>query len=424
MFRTGDIPMVFVSGILGRPVVDEARHRVGRVDDIVASSGELYPVITGFVVRSGRTRRFAPASAFRLKDIGPRDPLVVDPAAIRELKPERHEFLVRDLLLDQQIVDVQGAKVERVNDVQLLVADRLWIVHVDVGFTGLMRRLGFETPVRALWRLAGRRLQDELISWKFVQPLAESEEPGQPLRLRVEHARIHELHPGELADILADLGKDERQMIVHSLGPEAAADALEEAEEDVQAAVFAQLDPEMAADILEEMDPGEAADILGSLPEAQSEEIIAEVEREDREVIEQLIAYEEKTAAALMTPEFIAVSPGTTVTEALEEVRRQASEIEGIYYVYVLDADHRLIGVTTLRTLFRSLPGQPVKEIMETRLVKVEPGVEPGDVAEIFQKYSLLGCPVVDGEGRMLGVILMKHAFDELLPHFKREGRP
>ncbi len=424
MFRTDEFPLVFVSGILGRYVVDADRRRLGRIDDIVASTGEMYPAITGLVVRSGRERRFAPSTAYRLKELGPRDPVVVDAGALTELKPQRPEFLVRDLLLDQQIVDVQGAKVERVNDVQLLVADRAWIVHVDVGFTGLMRRLGFERLVRGLWRLAGRHLANELISWKFVQPLAESEEPGRPLRLRVEHARMHELHPGELADILADLGKDERQMIVHSLGPEAAADALEEAEEDVQAAVFAQLDPEVAADILEEMDPSEAADILGALPEAQSEEIIAEVERADREVIEQLIAYEDKTAASLMTPEFVSVSPETSVAEALDEVRRQASEIEGIYYVYVLDGDGRLAGVTTLRTLFRAEPARPVREIMETRLVKVEPAVEPDEVAEVFQKYSLLGCPVVDEDGRMLGVILIKHAFDELLPHFKREGRP
>ncbi len=178
----------------------------------------------------------------------------------------------------------------------------------------------------------------------------------------------------------------------------------------------------MAADILEEMDPGEAADILTSLPDAQSEEIIAEVEPEERAQIEQLIAYEEKTAAALMTPEFVAVAPQATVAEALEEVRRQASEIEGIYYVYVLDDERRLLGVTTLRTLFRSRPDQAVAEIMETRLVTVEPEEEPKEVAEVFQKYSFLGCPVVDPEGRMMGVILIKHAFDELLPEFRREA--
>jgi magnesium transporter len=225
-----------------------------------------------------------------------------------------------------------------------------------------------------------------------------------------------------VADLLEELGREEREMIVRTLGPEAAADALEEAEEEVQAAVISQLDPEVAADILEEMDPGEAADILTSIPDAHSEEIMEEVEAPERAQLEQLIAYEEKTAAALMTPEFISVSPTTTVAEALEEVRRQASEIEGIYYVYVLEHEI-LVGVTTLRTLFRSPSDAPMRRIMETRLVTVQPTDEPREVAEAFQKYSFLGCPVVDEDGRMLGVILLKHAFDELLPEFRREAR-
>ncbi len=251
--------------------------------------------------------------------------------------------------------------------------------------------------------------------------MIESEEVGRPIRLKVEHARIRDLHPGELADILEDLGKDERTMIVHQLGPEMVADVLEETEEDVQAAVISQLDPSVAADILEEMDPGEAADILTSLPDLQSEEIIAEVEPDERAKIEPLTDYEEKTAAALMTPEFVAVAPQATVADTLDEVRRMAPEIEGIYYVYVLDEEKRLLGVTTLRTLFRARSDQAGSEIMETRLVTVKPEVEPKEVAEVFQKYSFLGCPVVDPEGTMMGVILIKHAFDELLPQFQRE---
>jgi Mg/Co/Ni transporter MgtE len=212
-------------------------------------------------------------------------------------------------------------------------------------------------------------------------------------------------------------------MLVHSLGPAAVADVLEEAEEEVQAAVISQLEPSIAADILEEMDPGEAADILGNLPEAHTEDIIAEVEAPERAQLEQLIEYEEKTAASLMTPEFVSVPPETTVAAALAEVRRQAPEIEAIYYTYVLDAAGHLRGVTTLRSMLRARPEQLLEEIMETRLVTVRPEQELKEVAELFQKYSFLGCPVVDEEMRMMGVILIKHAFDDLLPEFKREAR-
>ena len=212
-------------------------------------------------------------------------------------------------------------------------------------------------------------------------------------------------------------------MIVGSLGPEAVADVLEEAEGEVQTAVISQLEPSLAADILEEMDPGEAADILTSLPDAHTEEIIAEVEAPERAQLEQLIEYEEKSAAALMTPEFVWVTPEKTVGQTLDEVRRLASEIEAIYYTYVLDEERHLRGVTTLRSLLRARPEQRVDEIMETRLVTVKPTEGVKEVAETFQKYSFLGCPVIDDEGRMMGVILLKHAVDDLLPEFKREAR-
>jgi len=415
---------LYVSEILGRRVVDQEGRAIGRVSDLVASPGDLYPAVTGLVIRrSAGERKVAGIPAENLQRLRPGQAIAIDPAALRSLHLEGTEFLVSDLLLDKQIVDVQGAKVERVNDVHLLFTDRVWIVHVDVGFTGLLRRMKAERAVRRLVGLFGKALRDELISWKFVQPLAEEASVGVPLRLKVTHGNIRKLHPGELADILEDLGKDERTMIVHSLDPETAADVLEETEEDVQAAVISQLAPSVAADILEEMDPGEAADILTSLPDVQSEEIIAEVEPSERAQIKRLIEYEEKTAAALMTPEFVSVGPEATVAQVLDEVRRMAPEIEAIYYVYVLDSERRLKGVTTLRSLFRAGAEQKVSEIMETRLVTVGPDEERGEVAEVFQKYSFLGCPVVDEETRMMGVILIKHAFDDLLPEFKREAR-
>ncbi len=330
MQRDSAISFLFVSEILGRKVAGADGRAIGKAVDLVASAGEMYPLVWGLVIdlQSGG-RKVVSMPTAELHELPRRGPLRINAASLQDLKLGTHDFLIRDLLLDKQIVDVQGAKVERVNDVHLLVTDRARIVHVDVGFTGLLRRLGFEQAARALWGVTRRPLPDELISWKFVQPLGESDEPGRPIRLQVEHAKIRDLHPGELADILEDLGKDERAMILQAIGPEAAADALEEAEEDVQAAVISQLEPSVAADILEEMDPGEAADILTSLPDAQSEEIMEEVEAPERAQLEQLIEYEEKTAAALMTPEFVSIGPNATVAEAMDEVRRHGVRDRG-----------------------------------------------------------------------------------------------
>ncbi len=424
MSQEAEFTFLHFSEILGRKVLDPDGKKVARIDDLVATTGEMYPIVRGLILRGRKGKRlFASVSDVGIRALGSGGGISVEAEKLVEPKLIGADFLIRELLYDKQIVDVQGAKVERVNDVQFLLTDRLRVVHVDVGFTGLLRRLGVERLVRRLWKVTRRPLRDELISWKFVQPLAESDEPGQPLRLKIEQAHIRDLHPGELADIFEDLSKEEVAAIVHSLDPEAVADILEEADEDVQAAVISQLDPEKAADILEEMDPGEAADILQNIPDAHSEEIIAEVEDDERAQIEPLTDYEEETAAGLMTPEFVSVGPGATVAEALEEVRRLASEIEAIYYVYVLDGEQRLKGVTTLRTLFCSRPEQKVEEIMEKRLVTLAAGEELDEIAETFQKYHFLGCPVVDAESKMIGVILIKHAFDELLPEFRREGR-
>jgi magnesium transporter len=424
MVAAQDITFCYVSEILGRQVRDLAGRRLGTVHDLVATTTQPYPAVRGLVLRLGRSeQKVALLPGIEFDRLARRQSVKVDFAALFDLNLGPSDFLVRDWLLDKQIVDVQGAKVERVNDVHLLLADRVWIVHVDVGGTGLLRRLGVEGAVRRLAQRLGRPLREELVSWKFVQPLAEAGEPGRPIRLQIEHSRIRDLHPGELADILEDLGKEERAMIVHSLGPEAVADVLEEAEEDVQTAVISQLEPSVAADILEEMDPGEAADILTSLPDAHTSEIIAEVEATERAQLERLIEYEEKTAAALMTPEFVWVRPDTTAAQALAEVRRLASEIEAIYYVYVQDEERHLKGVTTLRSLLRARADQRVDEFMEPRLVSARPDQGVKEVAELFQKYSFVSCPVIDDQGRMMGVILFKHAADDLLPHLKREAR-
>jgi CBS domain-containing protein/sporulation protein YlmC with PRC-barrel domain len=426
MDKQSGFAFVYVSTVMGGRVVDLEGRALGRVADVVATTTEMYPLVRGLVIssrRPGARRRVAPVTGPMLRALAGGAPLRLDPAVLKDLELGHADFLVRVWLLDQQIVDVQGAKVERVNDVHLLVTDRAWIVHVEVGFAGVLRRLGFDRAARALWSLTRKPYPEDLVSWKFVQPLAEHEEVGRPIRLKIEHAQIRNLHPGEIADILEELGKDERTMILRSLGPEAAADALEETEEETQTAVIAELEPEMAADILEEMDPGEAADILTSLPDAHSETIIAAVEPSERAQLEQLIEYEEKTAAGLMTPEFVAVHPDATVAETIEELRRQASEIESIYYTYVLDAERTLLGVTTLRRLLRVGPEERIGDIMETRLVTVRPEDSPRTVAEVFQKYSFLACPVVDAGMHMMGVILIKHAFDDLLPEFQREAR-
>ncbi|MDP8256074.1 MAG: CBS domain-containing protein [Candidatus Alcyoniella australis] len=425
MAQSNAVGFKYFSEILGRTIHDHSDRKLGRVWDLVAElpSGEFpYPPVKGIVLRNKGREFYLPSIAF-------------SPAQFEsgELTTDHHpepldgqlsdnDFRVREVLLDKQIVDVDGAKVERVNDVHMLISDRPWIVHVDVGLTGLLRRLGFESSVRRLTRgILRREMRDDLVNWKVVQPLAETEGTGA-IRLKVEQAQMKQLHPGEMADILEDLDRDEQMAVVRTLSVEDAADVLEETEEDVQKKVFSHLEPETAADIIEQMDPAEAVDILSQLHSEQSQQIIAAMQPAEREQIQELIQYNERSAGGLMTNEFIRLHPRATVGQALDELRTLAGEIDMIFYIYMVDGAGRLTGVVTLRELLTSGRDQALNKLMSTRLVAVEPGTSVRKVAETFQKYSFLACPVLDGGGRILGVIDLRNSFDDLLPYFDKDA--
>lgn len=408
--------LVYLSEFLGRP----ARSRrlgtaMGHVWDVVATLTELYPQLRGLVLRHRGALVLYPANPdeyFGLLDSGH---LTVNEQLIQPLEYSEDDFSVREMLWDKQIVDVDGAKVVRVNDVQFLIGKKQWIVHVDVGSTGLLRRLGFEPAVRQVAKAIRRPLKDELISWKFVQPVA-GRSDGGPIRLTVAAEGLGDLHPGEFADILEDLDSEQRQVMISAVDPETAAEALEETDEEVQRSILAAMDPDKAADILEEMEPSQAADILASLDLQSSKDIFEEIEHEEKADISELMAYEEDTAGSLMTTDFIEVSVNATVAEAMDTMRANAEEIQAFYYLYVHDEDGRLTGVLSLRHLIQRDPALKVGNILQSRLVAVTPETPLHEIAELFLRYNFLFLPVVDEDGVQKGVVGFKDSIDELLP--------
>lgn len=419
--RTPEI-LCFMSQLLGRPARSlKLGTSMGHVWDVVATLTELYPQVKGLVLRHRSTLVLYPARADEYAMLLNKNRLIVDEQRLTpfELGPE--DVSLREILWDKQIVDVDGAKVVRVNDVHLLVGERQWVVHVDVGFTGLLRRLGFEGVAQPLSKAVGKPLGDELISWKFVQPVSSQAAMAAPIRLTVGAQRLNELHPGELADILEDLTHHQRQAFIAALEADVAADVLEETDEDVQKSVIESMDKEKAADILEEMEPAKAADLLASLDEEQSDAIIKAFEDEEEKAdLEELMGYEDDTAASLMTTDFIEVSENTPVGEALERVREESEEIEAFYYVYVHDDDGKLIGALSLRHLLQEDPNLQVGNLLQPRLVSVNLDSPVTEIADTFLRYSFLALPVLDEGGVLRGVITFKHAFDQLLPHLYR----
>jgi magnesium transporter len=304
----------FFSEFLNRRVFDTAGLRVGKISDLVAERAEPYPMIKGMVVRTKGRKMFIPWE--KIIQIEPR--FALSEQELIDLKsplPEKDIILLREEVMDKQIVDTFGAKVVRVNDLHFLRVDsRLRLVHVDVGFRGLMRRVGWEKLVdQALRWLFSYVLPNQFISWKYVQLLSGSD----LLHLSVSQKKLSHLHPADLADIIEDLSGRDRSAIFHALDTETAAEALEEIDPKIQKAILETIPLEKASDIVEEMSPSDAADLLGDLPEERVEEILEGMEQEKAEDLRELLVHPDETAGGLMTTAYLSLTPSVTVETAI-----------------------------------------------------------------------------------------------------------
>jgi magnesium transporter len=344
-------------------------------------------------------------------------PVVVLNKPLQEIKPytpaDHDLYLVRDVL-DKQIIDTDGVRVVRVNDLELArVNGDFYVANVDIGGVGLLRRLGLARPVEKVAGRLGRPLSPGgIISWEAVELL-----PGdQPMRLRVPGDKIADLHPADLAEIISDLSRDESSQLLNSLDVETLADTLEEVEPDFQASLVEGMPDEKVADLLEEMAPDEAADLLAELPESRSQDLLNLMEQDEAADVRKLLTYPEDTAGGIMTTEFVAVRPDFTAEQTIAYLRRVAQDLETINYIYVTDRDDRLIGVFSLQDLVLAHPKTPVSRFMHERVVTLSPLDTQDQAAQAIAKYNLLAIPVVDEEGRIQGIVTADDALDKIIP--------
>lgn len=411
---------LFASEILKKPVLDPKGEELGKVKDIVIVKGEPLPRVFALIIERKRKLFNLPwtdLNIFNKRIISAS--IYSDSLQQCELR-EEDLLLVRDIF-DKQIVDANGAKVVRVNDVKLEgLNTEAVLVAADVGMRGIMRRLGVERGGEDLMRLLRAQLPYNLIGWNYIQPL---EPKLTAISLTVPRQMVSELHPADLAAIISQVSHKDGAMFFKDLDVETAAEALSELEPDAQAAIITGMDTEKAADIIEEMHPDEAADILSDLPAEKAQEILGSLEKEDAEDIQELLEHEEDTAGGIMTNEFIAYRPEITVKEAIEKFRQDAEEVETVYYIYITDADEKLKGVVSLRELLLSSPEIKLSDIMETKLKKVTPETDEMRVAGIISKYNLVAIPVVDSEGFMLGIVDIDDIIDTILPPAAKRKR-
>jgi CBS domain-containing protein/sporulation protein YlmC with PRC-barrel domain len=312
-------------------------------------------------------------------------------------------------LLDQQIIDVNGRKVVRVNDVTMEIRpdgtrDTLNVLDVDIGIRSIVRRV-FQGVLPPRWiRGLQSRIPPSSIRWDFANVL--EPDPYRRLRLNISYQKLEQMHPADLADIVEELSAAEREAIFETIDSEVAAEALSEVEDPkMQASILEALEPEKAADIVGEMSPDEAADILSELEEETSEEILDEMESAPKTEVRELLEFEEDTAGGMMNTEFVSLHENASVMDALAALRGNEDLLEALNTLFLVDADERLAAAIPLARLFVASGGAKLRELATETLIQVGVDEHQDRVTELFDKYNLLTLPVVDEEGRLAGVI-------------------
>ena len=378
---------LFLSEILKQPVLDPKGEELGRLKDIMVVKAEPLPKVDALIIeRKGHSFRipWSELTMFNKRiiaakiigaDLVPYDGVADGLLAVKDV-------------LDKQIVDVNGVKVVRVNDIKLEgYESEAVLIAVDVGLRGILRRLGVERKGEDFLKVFKATLPFNLISWNYMQPL-------QPkltaIALTIPRQMLSELHPADIADIINQVSHHEGAAFLKNLDVDVAAETLSELSAETQVEIIRGMDTEKASDIIEMMPPDEAADVLGDLPAEKAKEILEHIEKEEAEDIQELLGHEEDTADGRMTNQFIAYFPAITVRETIEKFRKDACEFDAVYYIYLIDETERLVGAVSLRELLLSDPDTTLSEVMETKIKTVTPDADEEVVAQIPRNTTSL----------------------------------
>jgi magnesium transporter len=400
------MPTHALTELLGLPVFDTGGSQCGRVRELALTPQEDRSRIAVIIVKMKGGDRLLPFSSVQSIN----GALRANTAAATWLPVSEAEglFLLGRDLLDQQIIDVYGRKVVRVNDVDLHRDENspdlvLRVGSVDVGARGAIRRLlKGVVPVAALQALL-RQIPARAIPWEFVD-LIETD-PARRVKLKISHERLAKLHPADIADIVEDLAPDEREAVFETLDDEVAAEALEEISPKVQKSIVESLDSDRAADIVEEMNPDAAADLLADLGEERSSQILREMEPEERREVTELLEFEENTAAGRMNSEYLAVPVAADAHAAVEALRQFEGGIESVSTIYLVDSHGTLAGAVPLAKLVLASADTPLLSLTREPLIFCHADAREKTFAELFDKYNLVTLPVVDDNNKLTGVI-------------------
>jgi magnesium transporter len=400
--------MLHATEILGAETYDSFGHYVGRIKEMFVVPEEQPNRVSRLLLGRGRYRPLV-ARYDQIESVKPgRVNLTTDESALQLYQPNDSWLAVRKDLLDQQIIDTNGRKVVRVNDMELAEQrtngnTELRITQVDVGLPGAVRRLlqGL-VPPDAIRRIEGK-LPRRNILWEFVN-LIESD-PLRRIKLRLSSDKLSQLHPADLADIMEEISPAERQSIIDSLDEEMAAETIAELDKRLQTQVVEKLDPEKAADIIEEMSPDAAADLMQSLEPETSKEVLNEMEHKEAREVKELLRFEENTAGGMMTTEIVVVGEDATRGEVLDHIRFHEIPPDQLDNIVLINRVAALAGTVPIARLLLADADHRMSDLAFEPLLSVKTDALDKDVFEIFDKYNLRSLIVVDEGHCPIGAI-------------------
>jgi magnesium transporter len=409
----------YLSRVIGNKLFSEDNKVIGKVLDLIVDVSFTRPKVIAVRVKHSNSIKVIDFSYFDILKEHGQYRLRCNKFEDTEVEGENCLYLAKHVL-DRQLVDMDGRKLVRVNDIRLaILASGTFVVAVDVGIEGLLRRLGIAKPIKSIVKPLGLSVPSKLILWDEVETIGFGH---AGIRLSKQHSKLSTLHPSDLADIIEDLDRKTQAAIFASMDDERAADVLEELETEAQINVLESMSVDKAADVLEKMPADEVADILDEMEEEKAEELLSVMENEASEEVRELMEYPDNTVGSLMTTEYISFHEDMTVEETISELRRLKPESESIYYLYVLDNKETLVATVSLRDIVVSEPQTRLYNIMKRKVISVLDYDKIDSLADIISKYSLLAIPVVDEEMKMQGVVVIDDVVYELLKRKRRRA--
>lgn len=407
----------FLSKFLYRKVYDEFGDSIGKLHDIYVTTEEGYPRVIGYKIKKD-----GEMLNYEFKNIGFFEndgKILIKCSGAREIMLRKYSYLLSKHLLDKQIVDINGKKLVRVNDLRLAeIAGEIRVIAVDTGVVALGRRLGIENTMKKLYKTFKKSQEDSLIMWDNVESL---EMVNDNLKLSIPYMKLSKLHPADLADILEDMDINYRNRVFESLDENLAADTLEEIDPEIQADILASLSQSKRMEVLDNMPNDEIADILDDVDEETAERILLNMEKEDAEEVRSLLKYTEENVGSFMNKDFISFNINISAVETIELLREIQPEEEVVHYIYIVDENEKLQGVISLRDLIMASSDKKLREIMNDDITSVKDSDDVEEAIEMAVKYDLLSLPVVDSEDRLCGIMIMNDIVEEILiPSWRR----